>query len=65
MDFYNLIERQTEPGDVNSFIYISILYDDSYKQTKRKVMTLPDAFSATGGFMTIIYMLSNIILGRL
>lgn len=28
-------------------------------------MTLPDAFSATGGFMTIIYMLSNIILGRL
>lgn len=28
-------------------------------------MTIPDAFSATGGFMTIIYMLSNIILGRL
>lgn len=28
-------------------------------------MTIPDAFSETGGFMTVIFMLSKIIIGRL
>jgi hypothetical protein len=28
-------------------------------------MTIPDAFSETGGFMTIIFILSRIIIGRL
>lgn len=65
MDFYNMMERFSEPDSMNSFIYFSILYDDSYKETKRQVMTIPDAFSATGGFMTVIYMLSNILLGKL
>jgi hypothetical protein len=65
MDFYNLVDRESEPSEINSFLYISILYDDSFKKTKRQVMTIPDAFSNTGGFMTVIYMISKIILGRL
>jgi hypothetical protein len=28
-------------------------------------MTIPDAFSETGGFMTVIFILSRIILGHL
>jgi len=28
-------------------------------------MTIPDAFSETGGFMTVIFLLSRIIIGRL
>ena len=65
MEFYNLIDRYSEPDAENSFVYFSILFDDSYKKTKRKVMTIPDAFSETGGFMTVIFILSRIILGRL
>jgi hypothetical protein len=65
MEFYNLIGRYSEPDAENSFIYFSILFDNAYKKTKRKVMTLPDAFSETGGFMTVIFILSRIILGRL
>ena len=64
MEFYNLIERYSESDSENSFVYFSILFDDSYRKTKRKVMTIPDAFSETGGFMTIIFILSKIILGR-
>ena len=40
------------------------MFDDSYTITKRKVMTIPDAFSETGGFMTAIFILSEIMLGR-
>jgi hypothetical protein len=28
-------------------------------------MTIPDAFSETGGFMTVIFLFSRIIIGRL
>ena len=40
------------------------MFDDSYTKTKRKVMTIPDAFSETGGFMTVIFILSKIMLGH-
>lgn len=59
------MERYSEPDSMNSFAYISIMFDDSYKKTKRKTMTIPDAFSETGGFMTVIFMLSKIIIGNL
>jgi len=65
MEFYNLIDRYSEPDLLNSFAYFSIMFDDSYKKTKRKTMTIPDAFSETGGFMTVIFIMSKIIIGRL
>ena len=64
LDFYNLIERFSEPKYENSFAYFSLMFDDSYKITKRKTMTIPDAFSETGGFMTVIFMMSKIIISH-
>jgi hypothetical protein len=65
MGYFNLIDRFSEPDSLNSFVFISIMFDDSYTKTRRKVMTIPDAFSGTGGFMSIIFILSRIILGHL
>lgn len=65
MGFYNLVNRFSKGDYLNSFAYFSITFDDSYKKTRRKTMTIPDAFSETGGFMTIIFILSKIMISRL
>ncbi len=39
--------------------------DDSYKITTRKVVTLAEAFANTGGFMTVTFLVTLILVQRL
>ena len=39
--------------------------DDAHKSTTRKVVTFADAFSVTGGFMTVMFLVAMLVVQRL
>lgn len=44
-------------GSKNSYLGVNILMDDTYKVITRKVSTIMGAVGATGGFMTVTFMI--------
>ena len=56
---------QDEDGDLNPFIGVYIQMDESYKITIRKVTTLQMAAAETGGFMTVIFALTFILVNNI
>jgi phosphate uptake regulator len=52
---------QDDDGMINPFIGVYIQMDDSYKITIRKVTTLMMAAADTGGFMSVIFAITIIL----
>ena len=52
-------------GAKNAYIGVYVQMDDTYKYTVRKVASVATAFSATGGFMTIIALVTLYIVSRM
>ena len=52
-------------GTTNAYISTYIMMDDSHKLTIRNVSTFAMVFSDTGGFMTITFLVTVIIVQRL
>jgi hypothetical protein len=48
-------------GSTNAYIWIYIMMESSRSSLIRKETTLLDAFSAIGGFMTVLYLLIEVI----
>ncbi len=51
-------------GTTNAYISAYIMMDYSYQKSQRQVHTFSMVFSDTGGFMTIIFMLTEIFVNR-
>ncbi len=52
-------------GSTNAFLSVYLQMDDTYKVTTRQVVTFMQAFSNTGGFMTIVFLVTLILVQRL
>ena len=49
----------------NAYISTYLMMDSSYYKTTRQVETFSMVFSDTGGFLTIVFMLTEIFVSRL
>ena len=58
------MEMPDGEGTTNAYISLYIQMDDSLKETERQVYTFFMAFSATGGFMTVLYLVTLVIVQR-
>jgi hypothetical protein len=52
-------------GTTNAYISTYIMMDDTQRNSVRRVMTFPMVFADTGGFMTITFLVTVIIVERL
>jgi len=57
-------DLQDELGGNNAYISVYLQMDDEHKELIRQVSTLSDAFSKIGGFMTVIFMITRIVVSR-
>jgi len=57
-------DLQDELGGSNAYISVYLQMDDEHKELIRQVSTLSDAFSKIGGFMTVIFMITRIVVSR-
>jgi hypothetical protein len=62
MDYTSTRELPIGDGLTNAYISIYLQMDDSYKESTRNVYTFLNAFSDTGGLMTVIYLITTIII---
>lgn len=60
-----IMEIPDGEGGTNAYFSIYLMMDDEHRVTERKASTFPMAFSATGGFMTITFLLTFWIVSRL
>ena len=63
-DYSIVQDLPSNEGGNSAFIGVYIQMDNTHKLTVRRVSTLFDAFSDSGGFMTIVYILTTVILTR-
>jgi hypothetical protein len=52
-------------GTTNAYISAYVMMDDTHKKSTRRVYTFPQVFSDTGGFMTVTFLITVIIVNRL
>jgi hypothetical protein len=65
VEYSSTMEIPDGEGTTNAYISTYIMRDDSHRDTVRNVNTIPMAISDSGGFMTIIFMATMIIVQRL
>ena len=61
VEYSTLSEIPDGEGTTNAYVAAYIQMDDTVKVTQRNVYTVPMAFSATGGFMTVTFLITLII----
>ena len=61
VDYSQIMELPDGEGTLNAYISTYIMMDDSHKSTIRNVSTFAKVFSDTGGFMTITFLVTVII----
>ena len=57
IDYQQIMEIPDGEGTTNSYLSTYIMMDEAYRETTRNTNNFMMAFSDTGGFMTIIYMI--------
>lgn len=65
VDYSTVSEIPDGEGTTNAYVAAYIQMDESYKETTRQAYTFPMAISATGGFMTFIFLVTLLIVQRL
>jgi hypothetical protein len=65
VDYSIVSEIPDGEGTTNAYIGVYINMDDSHKATVRQVQTFTMAVADTGGFMTIVFLVTVIIVERL
>jgi hypothetical protein len=58
-------ELPDDENSTNAFISVYLSMDDTYKVTVRNVYTFAMAFSSTGGFMTVTFLVTLILVQRI
>jgi hypothetical protein len=61
IDYSANMEIPDGEGTTNAYISTYLMMDDAYRITDRKASTFMMAFSATGGFMTVTFLVTLII----
>ena len=64
VNYHVISEVEDELGGNNAYISVLLQMDDEHKELIRRIFTLSDAFSKVGGFMTIIFMITEIVVSR-
>ena len=62
---YSVVQQMSDDlGNKNSYISMYVMLDDSYKSVTRQIFTFANAASLTGGFMTVIFLVTLILVQR-
>ena len=61
VEYSQIMELPDGEGTTNAYISTYIMMDESHKSTIRNVSTFAMVFSDTGGFMTITFLVTVII----
>jgi hypothetical protein len=61
VDYSAISSIPDDDGSKTAFIGVYLQMDDQYKISTRKVVTFQKAFSDSGGFMSIIFLASMIL----
>lgn len=65
VDYSVVSEIPDGEGSTNAYIAAYIQMDDTLKTTTRQVSTFSMAIAQTGGFMTVIFLITVVIVQRL
>jgi hypothetical protein len=65
VDYEAIMEVPDGYGTANAYVSAYLMMDYSHSKTIRRVTTFGMVFSETGGFMTLIFLITAIVVSRL